>query len=274
MNGRGQPHGFFFPPFPLLTKPRNPLSEVKPSLQQGSFWRLFTLNIFWPAEIGGRGRPSAPPAPAPPVLRGDRRGRVKVPICLRPSLPLRPPGEGENRCLLCWGNAFSEGSRRLGARQKTLQKPNFCQETGRPVSPLFRRGAVLPRSQGATKGQRSRKEAERGRVGAGLGLAIGRPGPSRGYFGKFRRKAAPQHRQAPGQAQASREGRRALSPALKSHRRPSLFPSILLVAVSLPSPPSTPARKHTTSPPPFSSPAEKAALPLLACISGKKRVRD
>lgn len=65
---------FFPPPFPRLTKPRNPLPEVKPSLQQGSVSRLFTLNIFWPAEIGGRGRPYAPPgpslrgAPAPPAL--------------------------------------------------------------------------------------------------------------------------------------------------------------------------------------------------------------
>lgn len=269
MNGRGQPHGFFFfspPPFPLLTKPRNPLSEVKPSLQQGSFWTLFTLNIFWPAEIGGRGRPPAPPAPAPPVLRGDRRGRVKVPICLRPSPPLRPPGEGEDGCLLCWGPAFSEGK-----------------SPSRRSAENFTKAQLLPRNQPAGFGcypsrraLRKDREAERKqREGVGerawgqsLGGTIG-PGPSRGYFEKFRMRTAPQHRHAPGQAQASREGRRALSPALKSHRRPSLFPSILLVAVSLPSPPSTPARKHTTSPPPSSSPAEKAALPL-ACISGKK----
>lgn len=114
----------------------------------------------------------------------------------------------------------------------------------------------VPAGSGCCRGRRALREdgeaerKQRGRGGAGeraWGLAMGRPGPSRGCFGKFKSRSAPQHRHAPEQAQASREGRRALSPALKSHRRPSLFPSILLVAVSFPSPPSTPARKHTTS---------------------------
>lgn len=153
---------FFPPPFPLLTKPRNPLPEVKPSLQQGSFWKLFTLNIFWPAEIGGQGRPPAPPGPAPPALRGDRRGRVKVAICLRPSLPLRPPGKGENRCLLCSGTPFSQGSRRLSGRRKTSQKPNFCQETGPPVSPLFRPGAGVAEVAGRYERMEKQKGSKEG----------------------------------------------------------------------------------------------------------------
>lgn len=159
---------FFPPPFPLLTKPRNPLSEVKPSLQQGSFWTLFTLNIFWPAEIGGRGHPPAPPAPAPPVLRGDRRGRVKVPICLRPSPPLRPPGEGENRCLLCWGTAFSVGKSPSRRSAENFTKAQLLPRN-RPVSPLFRPGAGVTQ----VEGRYERMEEQKGSRGRDKGNGPG-----------------------------------------------------------------------------------------------------
>lgn len=158
---------FFPPPFPLLTKPRNPLPEVKPSLKQGSFWRLFTLNIFWPADWRlGLSPPAAPPGPAPPVLRGDWRVRVKVAICLRPSLPLRPPGKGENRCFLCWGDPFLPGQSPFRRSAENSTKAQLLPSFGRFL-PCSGRERVLPRSQGATRGWRSRKEAERKRGGAG-----------------------------------------------------------------------------------------------------------
>lgn len=180
MNGRGQPHGFFFLlPFPLLTKPRNPLPEVKPSLQQGSFWRLFTLNIFWPAEIGGRGRPPAPPGPAPPALGRDRRGRVKGGNLFTALAPPLTAGQGRKPLPSLLGDPVLRG-----------------QSPSRRSAENFTKAQLLPRNQpagfspvpagsGCCRGRRAlredgeaRKEADResGSGRAGLGLSHGEAG--------------------------------------------------------------------------------------------------
>lgn len=207
------------------------------------------MNIFWPAEIGGRGRP--PPRPGRHLQHsaGTSAAGLRWQFVYGPRSPSDRRAREKTAAFVA-GGPRSPRAVAVSALGGELHKsPASAKKPAGRFLPCSGRERVLPRSQGATRRWRSRKEAERERKSgrAGLGLAMGRPGPSRGCFGKFRRRSAPQHRHAPGQAQASREGRRALSPALKSHRRPSHFPSILLVAVSFPSPPSTPARKHTTS---------------------------
>lgn len=72
----------------------------------------------------------------------------------------------------------------------------------------------VPAGSGCCRGRRALREdgeaerKQRGRGGAGeraWGLAMGRPGPSRGCFGKFKSRSAPQHRAGTGE-QGGKEG--------------------------------------------------------------------
>lgn len=171
------------PPFPLLTKPRNPLPEVKPSLQQGSFPRLFTLNIFWPAEIGGGGRPSAPPglglrgAAAPPTLPRQQYGSAGTGATCAAQLSgnlLRalasPPAAGGGKPL----QGFSAGGTPLRGQLPCRRSEDF---TKAQLWPRRRPAALPPSRPGAgvaevaTRGRRGGKEAEGSEPGTSRGEA-------------------------------------------------------------------------------------------------------
>lgn len=172
---------FFPPPFLLLTKPRNLLPEVKPSLQQGSVSRLFTLNIFWPAEIGGPGHPSAPPgpglrgAPAPSALRRQQyrhrtagtgatcAAELRWQVVYGPRFPSDRRGKKTAASYLCWGTP-SPSAVAVSALGGELHKSTTsAKKAAARFLPRPNRERVLPRSQGATRGWRSRKEAEKER---------------------------------------------------------------------------------------------------------------
>lgn len=181
------PHHLLLSPF--FTKPRNPLPEVKPSLQQGSFPRLFTLNIFLagrrlaagpvppprPGRAGlaglcGTSSPSPPTIPYPRRSAGTGAAQLRWQFVCGPRFPCDRPGKKTAAGFLCSGGTadpLSEGSRRAGARRGTPQKHNFCQESGRPPSPASPgRVRVLPRAlRGDGKARGSGGGAGRGKAG-------------------------------------------------------------------------------------------------------------
>lgn len=185
---------FFPPPFPRLTKPRNPLPEVKPSLQQGSVSRLFTLNIFWPAEIGGRGRPYAPPgpslrgAPAPPALPRQqyhrRRSAGTGATCAAdlgwqfvygPRFPSDRRGKKTAASFLCCGTPSPRAVAVSALGGELHKSTTSAKKAAARFLPRPGRERVLPRSLGATRGWRGGKEAEGERESG--------PGASRGEAG-------------------------------------------------------------------------------------------
>lgn len=140
----------------------------------GGDWRPGTS--LRPARAGLEGRSgtfSPSPPTIPPPHRGDRRdlrGRIKVASCLRPSLPLRPPGQENRRKLSLLGNPLSEGQSALGGEHH--KSTTSAKKAAARFLPRPSRERALPGSQGATRGWRSRKEAEGERENG--------PGASRG----------------------------------------------------------------------------------------------
>lgn len=147
-------------------------------------------------------------------------------ICLRPSLsPPTAGGRNPPRASSAGGKPLAEGSRRA--------RPSAENFTKAQLLPRKAAARVLPRPgpagsrccpKGAAKGMDG--EAERKRRGSGRAGGYSRGGGRQraaavsGNLGRGVLRSASTHR---GRHQARREGRRALSPALKSHRRPSLF---------------------------------------------------
>lgn len=202
------------------------------------------MNIFlaggdWrpgPSLRPARAGPGLRGAPAPPALPRQQYRTLAAPRAparqsesgnLFTALPFPSDRRGKQPAasFLRWGEAPRRGQSPCPALGGELHKSTTsAKKSGRPRSPPPWPGwqPVLPEGRCEGDGWRGGKEAEGERAGRGLQPGGGRQRAAAvsGNLGRGVLRSAGTHR---GRHQARREGRRALSPALKSHRRPSLF---------------------------------------------------
>lgn len=173
------------------------------------------------------------PRQQPPPLRGDRRdlrGRARVGNPF--TAPASPPTAGVGsppQAFPAGGHAhprpsppLSEGSRRTGSSAANFTKAQLLPRRRPPAFSPVPPGSGRCRGRWALQGDMG----ERKRRGSGPGAkpreADSEPRPPRETVSRGALGGAGTHRGRHGR-EGRREGRRALSPALKSRRRPSLF---------------------------------------------------